>query len=374
MIITAEYLENRFYRIDLDEKGQITSLWDKTAGRPVLVEGARGNVFQAFEDRPMNFDAWDIDIYYQEKMREVAGLVEAAVEEEGPLRGVLRLRWKFYDSEITQRLTIYRDSRRIDFRTQVDWHEHQVLLKVAFPVDIRATRATYDIQFGNIERPTHWNTSWDSARFEVVGHKWVDLSEGNYGVSLLNDCKYGHDVKDNVMRLTLIKSGVHPDETADQGAHEFTYSLLPHSGDWRQSSVVQEAYDLNVPLRAARIDVNPGGNLPREFQFARVDAQNVILETVKKAEDEDAWIFRVYEYQQARNRKVDLEFGIPVQRAVECNLMETGERPVDHDNRRLTFDIRPYEIKTFKVWFEPAEMGRGQARTFGTEKSSETNQ
>jgi alpha-mannosidase len=351
LTVTPEILENRYYRITLNRQGQIAGLFDKRCGREVLAPGARGNVLQAFEDKPLNFDAWDIDIYYQEKSREVTSLVEACVEETGPLRGVLRLRWRFYDSEITQRLTIYRDSPRIDFRTEVDWQERQVLLKAAFPVAVRATRATYDIQFGSVERPAHWNTSWDWARFETVGHKWVDLSEGNYGVSLLNDCKYGHDVKNNVLRLTLLKSAIEPDKEADLGPHEFTYSLLPHEGEWRQGGVVQEAYALNYPLLHAVLPAGKKGSLPPVYAFAELDAGQVIVETVKKAEQGEAWIVRVYEYQQSRSNQVTLKFGQRIQRAVECNLIEEEDRPVEFAGDSLRFPILPFEIKTFKIWF-----------------------
>ena len=158
-------------------------------------------------------------------------VLEAVVEEQGPLRGTLRLVWRFGRSTICQRLRIYATLPRIDFITEADWHEERVLLKAAFPVNVRSTRATYEIQFGSLERPTHWNTSWDWARFEVSGHRWADLSEGNYGVALMNDCKYGYDIKDQVMRLTLIKSAIRPDPLADKGYHQFTYSLLPHAGD-----------------------------------------------------------------------------------------------------------------------------------------------
>ena len=350
IVVRPDQLDNRYYHIELNDKGQITAMYDKVNRREVLAGGSAGNVLQAFQDKPMAFDAWDIDIFYREKMEVVEDLVEAEVEETGPLRGVLRLRWKFYASTITQRVTVYADSPRIDFDTEVDWHEQQVLLKVAFPVAVRSTRATFDIQWGNIERPTHWNTSWDWARFETVGHKWVDLSEGNYGVGLLNDCKYGHDVKDNVLRLSLIKSPIRPDPTADQGFHAFTYSLLPHAGGWREGQVAREAYALNFPLRSERISPRPGGNLPARFAFATPDAEHVIVETIKKAEDDDAWIVRVYEYQQYRSDQVALEFGRPIARAVECNLLEAEERVVPSQGHRLVFGIAPYEIKTFKVW------------------------
>ncbi len=165
--------------------------------------------------------------------------------ENGPLRGTLVQKRRFLDSEIIQTIHIYEHIPRIDFVTEIDWQQHETLLKVAFPVNIHANEATYEIPYGNIQRPTHWNTLWDKGRFEVPAQKWADLSEGDYGVSLLNDCKYGYDIKDNVMRLTLIKSPIHPDPNADIGEHQFTYSLYPHAGDWRSGGTIQEAYRLN---------------------------------------------------------------------------------------------------------------------------------
>lgn len=348
LTVTPTLLENRFYKLTLDTQGHMTFLWDKRSQREVWT--APGNVLQIFEDRSIDGEAWEIDLFYQDKVRQLDDLVEAVVEETGPLRGVLRLTWRFASTTVIQRLTIYRNSPRIDFRTELDWHEHQILLKAAFPVNIRATRATYDIQFGSIERPTHWNTSFDMAHFENPAHKWVDLSEGNYGVALLNDCKYGYDVKDNVLRLTLHRSPTEPDETADQGRHEFTYSLLPHAGHWRESDVIREAYALNDPLIAQILSVNPQGDLPAVYSWASVDADHVVLETVKKAEDDDAWIVRVYECKQYRSSAVTLTFGQPIRRAVECNLLEEEEISVVHQDHQLTFAISPFEIKTFKFW------------------------
>lgn len=355
LVITPEKLENAFYRLTLNAQGQVTSIFDKTNAREVLAPGTRGNVLQVFEDKPLNSDAWDIDPYYEEKQQEITELLEGVVEEAGPVRGSLRLRWRFGKSLITQRLSLYTHHPRIDFRTEVSWQERQTLLKVAFPIKVRATRATYDIQFGNLERPTHRNTSWDAARFEVPAHKWVDLSEGNYGVALLNDCKYGHDVHDHVLRLTLIKSAVDPDPEADLGEHRFTYSLLPHAGDWRNSAVIPQGYALNIPLHATVIPQAQPGDLPPAMALATLDTDHVILETLKKAEYEDApstaaWIVRVYETKQFRNPAVRLCFGLPLRRAVECNLMETQETPVTIAGDTLTFAIAPYEIKTFMVW------------------------
>ena len=348
LTISPSLLENRFYRLSLNARGQITSLFDKRNRRDVLT--APGNVLQMFEDRAINGEAWECDIFYQDKMRQVDDLAEAVVEETGPVRGMLRLTWRFANTTVVQRLTIYRNSPRIDFRTELDWHEHQVLLKAAFPVNVRATRATYDIQFGNIERPTHWNTSFDTAHYENPAHKWVDLSEGNYGVALLNDCKYGYDVKDNLLRITLHRSPTEPDETADQGHHEFTYSLLPHAGTWRESDVIQEAYALNDPLMAQPVQANLQGDLPSAYAWAEVDADHVVLETVKKAEDENAWIVRLYECKQYRSNAVRITFGQSIRRAVECNLLEEDETAVSYQGNQLTIPVKPFEIKTFKVW------------------------
>lgn len=348
--VAADTLENEFYTIKLNDRGQLAAIFDKRSGREVLREGAAGNVLQAFEDRPINFDAWDIDIFYQEKMTVIDELTEAVVEEEGPLRGTLRLVWRFLDSTITQRLSIYADDPRIDFRTDIDWREKQVLLKAAFPVAVRSTRATYDIQFGNIERPTHWNTSWDYAKFEVPAQKWADLSEGGYGVALLNDSKYGYDIKDHVMRLTLLKSPIEPDETADRGRHVFTYSLLPHAGDWREGGVARAAYELNAPLTATPIAPQPDGTLAPSGSFAALECGHAVLETVKKAEDGDAVVVRVYEYMQMRTGEAAIRFDRPIRRALECNLVEEGELPAAFEGDRLTFGLTPYEVKTFKVW------------------------
>ncbi|MGQ9630522.1 MAG: alpha-mannosidase [bacterium] len=348
--VTPRSMENRFFKIEIAPDGTLSSIYDKINRREVLSPGESGNLFQAFEDKPLGNDAWDIDIFYQDKCWELRDLDGIEVIEEGPLRGGVRIKRRFSNSLIAQKIYIYRDIPRIDFSTYVDWHETQVLLKVAFPVDIHSTRATYEIQFGNVERPTHWNTSWDYARFEVCGHKWADLSEGDYGVSLLNDCKYGHDIKDNRIRLTLLKSPIHPNPEADRGEHQFTYSLYPHSGDWRQGGTVRRGYELNYPL-IAKVEGKHKGQLPPRDSFVRVDKPNVVAETVKKAEDDDGIIVRLYECYNQRG-PVTLTFSRPLASAVECNLMEEGGEAVDFDGNNLSFRIKPYEIKTFKLKFK----------------------
>ncbi|WP_191270973.1 alpha-mannosidase [Neobacillus kokaensis] len=330
------------YEISWDESGQLTSIFDRGANREVLANGTKGNVLQVFEDKPMHFDAWDIDIYYQEKMQEIKELQSVNVISVNALRLVIEFKWFYLDSTITQKMVLFAKSPRIDFVTTIDWHEQNQLLKAAFPVDVRATEATYDIQFGNIKRPTHWNTSWDMARFETVGHQWADLSERGFGVSILNDCKYGHDIKDNVIRLTLLRSATDPDYLQDQGFHSFTYSLLPHQGDWVDGKTVQEAWDVNQPLT-----VSKGAAVTSAFSLFRLSVDHVMIDAIKKAEDSEQILLRVHEYTGSRG-KVEVQSDLVIHAWQECDLME---RPMGTSVRqdRISFDIQPYEIRTFLV-------------------------
>ncbi len=250
--VTADVgsLENDHLRIELDEQGLLSSILDKDVGRQVLTPDARGNRFQLHPDYPNFYDAWDIDRFAFDQVENLDQVDVVEVAEEGPLRAGIRVVRRFGDSVITQVIRLSARSRFIEFDTEVEWHESNRLLKVAFPVEVRSLRATYEIQYGHVERPTHANTSWDAARFEVCAHRWADLSEPGYGVALLNDCKYGYDISHGVIRLSLLRSSTWPDPVADRGHHHFTYRLLPHRGDLREAGVVDAGYDLNVPLRA----------------------------------------------------------------------------------------------------------------------------
>ncbi|WP_310828649.1 alpha-mannosidase [Paenibacillus pedocola] len=336
-------LTTPFYLLEWNSSGQLERIYDRAASREVLAAGECGNVLQVFEDKPKMYDAWDIDLYYQEKQREITDLLAIELTENGPLAAVLQLKWKYLDSCIIQKVKVYAVSRRIDFETTVDWHEQHQLLKVAFPVAVRATEATYDIQFGNVKRPTHWNTSWDYARFESVGHQWADLSERGYGVSLLNDCKYGYDIKDHVMRLSLIKSATEPDWQADQGEHQFTYALLPHIGDWAAGQTAQEAWALNNPLRAVQGAYSAGAGK----SLIRTDAPGIAIDAVKLAEQGDGFIVRLHEYTGSRST-VLLGSDYAVHSWQPCDLME---RPLEEAvvGRELTHEFKPYEISTFLV-------------------------
>ena len=229
-------LENSFLRVEFNSDGDITRIFDKQSNREVLAPNTVANQFQAFEDRPKNWDAWDVDIFYDDKMWLADPASSVEMVENGDLRQTVEIKRQILNSTYTQRISLNHNSQRLDFDTHVEWNERHIMLKVAFPVDVLSPQATYEIQWGNVQRPTHRNTSWDWARFETCAHKWVDLSEGDYGVSLLNDCKYGHDILDNVMRITLLRSPTMPDPMADFGEHRFAYSLYPHAGSWNEET------------------------------------------------------------------------------------------------------------------------------------------
>ena len=337
------HLETPFYRIALDENGHFTSIFDKAYDREVLRPGTVGNQLRLYEDKPVYYDNWDIDMFYTEKSWPVNDLAASRWTEDGPVRATLELTWKCSRSTITQKIHFYADTRRIDFETVVDWKEHQHLLKAEFPVDIHSDEATFDVQFGNVTRKVHTNTSWDKARFESCGQKWMDLSEGHYGVSVLNDCKYGHSVRDGVIGLTLIKCGVEPNPNADVEVHHFTYALYPHGETWKRGGTVQEAYKLNQSAYCVN-----AGTAGKEYSFASVNQDNVILETVKQAENGEGTVLRMYECENSRT-KVTLTVPAAFAKAYSTNLLEQIEEELPITDGKVSFTIKPFEIKTILV-------------------------
>jgi alpha-mannosidase len=350
-------LENDLLRVEFDANGDITRIYDKAARRDVLPPGTIANQLQAFEDRPRTPDAWEIDIYYDDRMWLAESATSVQVMERGPLRAALQVDRRILNSQITQHISLARHSSRLDFDTTVQWNERHTMLKVAFPVDVLSPVATYEIQWGNVQRPTHRNTSWDWARFEVCAQKWVDLSEGGYGVSLLNDCKYGHDIHDNVLRLTLLRSPTDPDPNADLGEHRFTYSLLPHEGSWDECTVPQ-AYALNDPpivwpatpgrTRDGERRTESEAFAARDLSFMRVDAANVIIETIKQAEDGRGLIVRLYESQRRRGDFM-LTTGFSLAEAWRTNLLEEDRERLEVEEHGLRSSIRPYQIVTLRL-------------------------
>ena len=344
VVMSARAIENEFLRVQWDERGLLSSIWDKEAEREVLAEGARGNLLQLHDDNPRHFDAWDIDIDYLKGPADLTELSSQQVEIPGGLRGAVRFTREFGSSRFTQRMVLDAGSRVLRFECDVDWREEHKLLKVAFPVAIRSPRATYEIQFGHLERTTHSNTSWDQARFEVCGHRWADLGEAGYGVALLNDCKYGYEIRGSVMRLSLLRAPTHPAPSADRGGHRFTYALMPHPGDFREAGVIAAAEDLNAPLSLVR------GNLPagERRSLVEVDRPQVVVEAIKRAEDSDGTVVRLYEAWGGRC-KARLLTTLPASRAFLCDLLERERQELAVSDGVVELELTPFKILTLKL-------------------------
>jgi alpha-mannosidase len=344
-------LENSRLKVSIDANGLITSIWDKLAQREVLAAGQIGNALELFDDEPVQYDAWDIDEFYGDRTQVLTEAESVHVVEEGPLRAAIRVDRRFGASTVSQTIRLAADSARIDFDTEVEWHENHRLLKTSFPVEIHAREATYEIQFGYLQRPTHSNTSWDKARFEVVGHRWADLSEPGYGVSLLNDSKYGYHIHGNVMELSLLRSPTAPDPEADRGHHHFTYSLLPHVGDFQGAGVIEAGIDLNNPLRVAVTESSAGAKAARQSELS-ISRPGVVLSAIKVAEDSDDLVVRVYEAHGGRG-PVTLDLAVPVASATFTDLLERDGDAVavaaNGSGTSISFDIKPFEIVTLKL-------------------------
>ncbi|MFQ6049280.1 MAG: glycoside hydrolase family 38 C-terminal domain-containing protein, partial [Phycisphaerae bacterium] len=341
-------LENELLRVEFGADGLIRRIVDKQVGREVLSPGGTGNRLELYEDRPYNWDAWDVFVYYQERRPEQARLERARVVERGAVRAAMLQEWSLGRSRIRQEVRLTAGSKRIDFVTHVRWQEAGRMLRAAFDVNVRAERATCEIQFGHVDRPTHRNTAWDLARFEVPAQRWVDLSETGYGVALLNDCKYGHGFVGSTMSLNLLRSPSDPDPQADRGEHEFTYALLPHVGGLAEAGVIQAGYELNVPVRAWPTNRHEGP-LPGRAALWSVQGQHVVIETVKKCQDDQAVVLRLYEAQRRRG-VVRLRSFWPIRRAQVVDLLE---RPIERlavDEQGVRLEFRPFEIKTIKLW------------------------
>ncbi|RMF52861.1 MAG: alpha-mannosidase [Chloroflexota bacterium] len=344
LIATPERLENASLTLSFDAAGDLIAIYDKEHQRQVLAEGAIGNQFQAFHDAPRMFDAWNIEPLDGMPFETALPAESVRVLEAGPLRATLEIVRRIKSSLIRQRVSLYAHSRRIDFQTQIEWRERQTLLKVAFPVAVRADEATYHIQWGTIKRPTHRNTSWEQAKYEAAAHFFADLSEYGYGVSLLNDCKYGYDVRENLLRLTLIKSPIFPDPSADLGTHTFTYSLLPHA-DPSLLTTFAEAYRLNAPVMIVPSSGKPAA---APLSLLSVSAPTVIVETVKRAEESDDLIVRLYRCTNARGT-VKLRFGVPIRAVWRASLLEEPLEALPLHGESVTFALQPFEILTLRV-------------------------
>ncbi|MGA9354877.1 MAG: alpha-mannosidase [Terriglobales bacterium] len=357
---TADTLENEFVRVKIDPRtGCMTSLFDKRGHQEALAPAETdtggpkdkvcGNLLQTFVDKPKRWDAWNIDADFEQQHSDLDQADEVKLLESGPLRAVIRIKKHFQNSTFIQDVTLNAGSPRVDVKMQVEWHEKHILLKVAFPVGAHSDKATYEIPYGTVERPTTRNTPAEKAQFEVPAMRWADISDDKHGLSLLNNCKYGYDAKGNVLRLSLLRSPEWPDPHADEGHHEFTYSLYPHAGGWREALTVREGYELNYKLLTLQTEKHEGA-LPADHAYIEVKPENVVLTAVKKAEDDDAMILRFYEW---AGRETDVKIQLPpgAESAQDADLMERPIGELALQDATVTVHTKPFEIKTVKVRF-----------------------
>ncbi|MFZ6030958.1 MAG: alpha-mannosidase [Chloroflexota bacterium] len=363
LVAESDRLENEYLRVRFDRNGNITSLVDKRFEREIVPPQQRANRFAVYTDLG---DAWDFPLDYAEQSPRDMQLIASEARIDGP-RAILKQVYRLGASELSQEVILVSGSPRLDFVTRIHWREVQCMLRVAFPLAVHADEAAFDIQFGHIRRPTHRNTTWDLAHDEVAAHKWVDVSQRDFGVALLNDAKYGHKVKQapfgNVIDLNLLRSVPYPGPRlvkdgevrtgephhayTDQAEHHFTYALYPHPGDLIDGRVIQAAYELNVPLRMMPLAPQPG-ELPRQGSFLRLDRPNVLIEAVKQAEDGEAIVVRLYEATGA-SVKTTLYLGFEAVAAEAVDLMEENPVPLELVDHGVVLDFHPFEIKTVKV-------------------------
>jgi alpha-mannosidase len=338
-------LQNGQLQIDIAPDGSIARMFDKAANRQALV--LRGNQIWAHVDKPYTYDAWDIDEDYARDGEEITAVDSIEVAEPGPVRGSVRVARTFRGSTIVQTYRLWTSSRRLDIETDVDWHERQVLLKARFPLAVHSHEATYETMYGVVRRPTHRNTSWDAAKFEVSGHRFADMSEPDYGVAVLNDAKYGYEARDNVLMLTLLRGPLYPDPLADLGHHHFTYSILPHTGDWTEAGVTDEGFALNSPLIARET-----GQPVQERGLLRQEGLPLGLGSLKRSEDGSGLVLRIYEPNGARG-VATLRFDRVVLDVQRVNLLEEpssdGPAPMLIDPNTVALDVRPFEVVTLKL-------------------------
>ncbi|MFC9860431.1 MULTISPECIES: alpha-mannosidase [unclassified Streptomyces] len=339
-------LDNGLMRITVDRDGLVASVRDLVAGREVLAPGLRANLLQLHPDHPNQWDAWDIDRHYRHSRTDLTGADAVSLIEEGPLRAAVRVVRSFGKSTIVQELRLTAGSRQLDIETEVDWQESEKVLKAAFPLDVHAERSTAEIQFGHVHRATHDNTGWDAARFEICAHRWLRVAEPGYGIALLNDSTYGHDVTrtphesglGTTVRLTLLRAPHSPDPATDLGTHRFRYALAPGA---EVTDAVREGLALNLPLRAAVAPAVP----------SLVDTGHpaVTVESVKLAEDRSGdVIVRLYESAGGR-AETRLRVGFPVVGARITDLLERPLHPADTDEDGLVLALRPFQILTVRL-------------------------
>jgi alpha-mannosidase len=339
-------LDNGLLRVEIGADGTLHRISDLELDREVL--DGRANRLWAYTDKPREWEAWDVDVAYEQEGEEISAVESVEVVEEGPLRASVRVKRRWRNSTIEQTYNLLAGSRRLDVESYIDWRERRILLRTLFPLAVRSHESTCETMFGALRRPTHHNTPWDATRFEVSAHRFCDLSETGYGVALLNDGKYGHSARGNVLGISLLRSPLYPDPFADEGEHRFTYSLFPHPGDWTAAGVVREAFALNAPLFPVMAQEDA---LPQEFSLVEAEGLELALGSLKMAEQGRGVILRLYEPHGARGEST-LRFARCPKRVERVNLLEESEGPVEVHQDAVRLRVRPFEVVTLSVEWE----------------------
>lgn len=338
-------LENENIRVTFNEAGNIVSVYNKKLDFEAVKPGEEANRLTIYND---DLDAWDFMPNYRQ---EVLGDMELQSIEfyiDGP-QAVAETVWTYGNSKLKQKAILESGSNRVDFVTEVDWHESEKMLRAGFPLSVSSDKVVSEIPFGSIERSTHKNTTWEQAQFEICVHKWIDISQRDFGVAILNDSKYGHSAMSDYIDVNLLRSSVRPGKEGDQGKHYFTYSIYPHKGDYREGSVVQEAYELNVPIYVKEGKVSDDEY--NEVSFVNVSEDNIIIDAVKKAEDDSSIIVRAYESAGVKTN-CEFTFGLNIKRAYLTDLMENVIRELLVSDNKVILDFGRYEVNTLKLEIE----------------------
>jgi len=350
----AFVLSNGKVRVSIDKKnGCISSLM--AGGKESIAAGACGNQLQTYKDLPKDYDAWNIDPGTLDgTMTPIDGVDSIALVDHGPVRATVRVARTWGKSKFVQEISLDADADSVEVGNDVDWHETHVLLKAAFPLAASGPKATYEIPYGSIERTTLRTNSWEKAQFEVPAMRWADLGDAAQGVSILNDSKYGYDAAGNVLRLTLLRSPIWPDPDADRGTQRFRYAIYPHAGGWKQAETVHRGYELNDRMVGEQVFAHTG-KLPPSYSWGAVENPNVTLTAVKKMEDGNGLVFRMYEWAGTAS-EVKLHVPAGATYAVESNLMEKPEgAKLAVSGDLVSVPIKPFEILTVEVGYSPKD-------------------
>jgi len=343
-------LENTALRLTVDPKtGCITSLYDLRSHFESIAANGCGNELIAFQDKPRDYDAWNIDSDFDRQFTKLDMADSVQVTEQGPLRATIHVVRTWQNSKFVQEISLYAGMDRVDVRNEIDWHENHILLKAAFPLAASGSEATYEIPYGAIERPTTRNNRFESAKFEVPALRWADLGDGHHGFSLINESKYGYDAKGNVLRLSLLRSPTWPDPDADRGHHSFSYALYPHGGDWKKALTVRRGYEFNYKLSASQVTAH-AGMLGATQSFVDIKQDDVILTALKKSEDGGALLLRFYEW-AGQTGEVQVTVPKGATDAQRTNLMEQPEGPLlpITNTNQVSVRVHPYEIVSLRV-------------------------